>query len=156
MGEIAEGASIDLDVPPLGVGVLVARGGRYLLGLRRGTRGAGTWLTPGGEVRRSEGVLDCAVRELKEETGLEGERPRVVAESVSRLDDGRDWRSVFVAVDVRPDREAVVREPEKCATWGWFSPLEVPEPLFPPVVSILRSTALSSVHRVGLLGARST
>lgn len=137
VGEIAVGASIDLDVPRLGVGVVVNRGGRYLLGLRRSERGDGTWSTPGGEVRPAESILDCALRELREETDLDGERPRVIAQSIDLLDDARPWQSIFVAVDVTAGDEPRLREPAKCKAWGWFDPTALPRPLFAPVAGVL-------------------
>lgn len=138
IGEIHCDDAISLRVPRVGVGVLVRRAGRYLLGLRRGTeRGRSTWSIPGGSVARAETVLACAVRELREETGLSAELPRVVSQALNRLEDGCEWQSVFVAVDVPPKMEPELREPEKCAGWGWFEPKSLPEPLFAPVVSIL-------------------
>jgi ADP-ribose pyrophosphatase YjhB (NUDIX family) len=140
IGEIRCDDVISHRVPHVGVGVLVKRAGRYLLGLRRGTeRGRSTWSVPGGSVARAETVLACAVRELTEETGLSGELPRVVSQAFNRLEDGCEWQSVFVAVDVPPKTEPELREPEKCAGWGWFEPKSLPEPLFAPVVSVLRS-----------------
>jgi ADP-ribose pyrophosphatase YjhB (NUDIX family) len=130
--------AISLDVPKIGVGVLVKRAGRYLLGLRQGVvRGCSTWSIPGGSVAQAETVLACAVRELREETGLFGELPRVVSQAFNRLEDGCDWQSVFVAVDVPDETEPQVREPEKCTKWSWFEPKRLPEPLFAPVISVL-------------------
>src|SRR5215469_3310396 len=140
LGEIYEGDPISLNVPKIGVGIVVKREGRYLLGLRRGKRGNGTWSTPGGSVRPAETILACAVRELQEETGLVAERARVVSQAFNQLDDGADWKSVFVAVDVPGDAEPVLRETAKCAEWGWFRPNALPAPLFAPVTSLfLRS-----------------
>jgi len=140
MGEIHCHDTISLRTPHIGVGVLVKRAGRYLLGLRRDTeRGPFTWSTPGGSVAQAESVLACAVRELREKTGLSGESPRVISQACNCLEDEHEWQSVFVAVDVPPKTEAEIREPEKCAEWSWFEPKSLPEPLFAPVVSILRS-----------------
>ena len=139
IGEIHCDDAISFRVPRVGVGVLVKRAGRYLLGLRRGVeRGTSTWSIPGGSVARAETVLACALRELREETGLSGELPRVVSQAFNRLEDGCEWQSVFVAVDVPLKMEPELREPEKCAGCGWFEPKFLPEPLFAPVVSILR------------------
>jgi ADP-ribose pyrophosphatase YjhB (NUDIX family) len=139
VGEIGEGAPIVLGAPRVGVGVVVRRDGRYLLGLRQGGRGSGTWSTPGGEVLASESVLACAVRELREETDLLGLRPRVVGQSSTLLDDGSRWYSVFVCVDVGGDHEPRLLEPAKCKAWGWFEPSLLPEPLFPPVAALMGS-----------------
>jgi 8-oxo-dGTP diphosphatase len=95
------------------------------------------WSTPGGEVKRRESVIFTALRELREETGLNGRLPRVIAQAASRLDDGHHWQSVFVAVDVAADAEPVLVEPEKCDRWEWFDPDSLPEPLFAPVAAIL-------------------
>jgi ADP-ribose pyrophosphatase YjhB (NUDIX family) len=138
VGEIAIGDPVDLMAPMVGVGVVVSRNGRYLLGLRRGGRGHGTWSTPGGSVLPTESVTGCAIRELREETGLIAENPRVVAQAVNRLDDGIRWDSVFVAVDVTTQDEPRLAEPDKCARWGWFEPGLLPKPLFPPVAAVMR------------------
>jgi MOSC domain-containing protein YiiM len=137
VGDIEAGAPIVLTAPRVGVGVLVRRDGRYLLGLRQGRRGPGTWSTPGGEVLASETVLACAVRELREETDLLGADPRVVGQSINLLDDGSRWYSVFVSVNVPGDREPSLLEPAKCKVWGWFDPSLLPEPLFPPVATLM-------------------
>jgi len=138
MGEIWSNDPISFDVPQIGVGVVVRRGGRYLLGLRNGTeRGQSTWSTPGGSVAPAETVLGCAVRELQEETGLRAERARVVFQTCNHLEDGRQWQSVFVAVDVAADAEPDLRESQKCGGWGWFEPRLLPSPLFAPVAMML-------------------
>ena len=54
----------------VGVGILVLQDGLVLLGKRKGSHGAGTWSAPGGSLEFGEEILDCAARELKEETGL--------------------------------------------------------------------------------------
>ena len=53
------------------VSVLVADGDRVLLGRRGGDPGKGTWSLPSGYVDWEEDFLATAVREAREETGLE-------------------------------------------------------------------------------------
>src|SRR4029453_15234156 len=58
--------------PKLAVAVLIARDGRILLGKRGpGAREPGKWSFPAGFVERGERVEQAAVREAREETGLD-------------------------------------------------------------------------------------
>ncbi len=58
--------------PELAVGAVVVHHDRLLL-IRRGQGVAvGRWSIPGGRVERDELVAEATVRELREETGLEG------------------------------------------------------------------------------------
>lgn len=52
--------------------------GKILLVLRKVDPGAGLWCLPGGFIEVGETVQQAALRELKEETGLEAELVRVV------------------------------------------------------------------------------
>ncbi|HEY8258519.1 MAG TPA: NUDIX hydrolase [Gemmatimonadales bacterium] len=125
------------DAPPrVGVGVLVIREGRVLLGERRGSHGAGTWAPPGGHLEYGESPGDCARRELGEETGLEA---RVIGPGPYTSDlfepEGLHYVTLFVlATEVSGEPE--VREPAKCARWEWFRWSALPSPLFPPVQSL--------------------
>lgn len=57
--------------PVVGVGVVVWKGGRVLL-IRRGKSPMrGRWSLPGGRQELGETVREAAVREVREETGLE-------------------------------------------------------------------------------------
>jgi ADP-ribose pyrophosphatase YjhB (NUDIX family) len=55
------------------VSVLVVDGDRVLLGKRGGRPGKGTWSLPSGYIDYEEDFLTAAVRETKEETGLDVE-----------------------------------------------------------------------------------
>jgi len=120
-----------------GVGVLVERDGRLLLGRRLAPHGYGTWSCPGGKLEPGETPVACAVRELYEETGLEARGGRVVAETVDGFRDSRTvFRTHFVSmagVSGHPHR----REPAKVEGWSWHPWESLPEPLFAPVASML-------------------
>lgn len=49
-----------MPAPQVGVGVLILRDGKVLLGRRKGSHGAGCWSAPGGHLEFGEVVEDCA------------------------------------------------------------------------------------------------
>lgn len=108
--------------------------GEVLLGLRRGASGSGTWALPGGHREWQESFADTARREALEELGVRvsvGDNPDVLVYSDGEL----YFHGLFVVSWwTGPVRRA---EPNKCAEWRWFSPLEPPEPLFEPHRALL-------------------
>ena len=68
----------DTERPLVGVGVVVIDHGRMLLVERGKGLLIGAWAVPGGKVRYGERLTDAAVREIREETGLEVELGEVV------------------------------------------------------------------------------
>jgi 8-oxo-dGTP diphosphatase len=135
LGRRAVAAQGDKTPLCLGVGVIVVRDEKVLLGLRRGAHGAGSWSFPGGHVDMGERPEATALRELEEETGLRAGNPRVVGESDDVFPEGLCYRTYFVRVDWMGG-EPAIREPHSCARWGWFSWDDAPEPLFLPVARL--------------------
>jgi ADP-ribose pyrophosphatase len=88
------------DSPQVGVGSLVLENGRILLVKRAYSPGRGLWSIPGGHVELGESVLEAAVRELREETGLEGEPLGVVNVDDAITIDSRGVRYHYVLVTV--------------------------------------------------------
>lgn len=131
--------SPSIERPRVGVGVLVVRAGKVLLGQRLGSHGAGTWALPGGHLEFGESPADCASRELLEETGLpcrsftDGPFTNNVFQT-----EGRHYVTLFlIARGVHGEPQ--VCEPEKCAGWAWFPWDALPQPLFPPLQSLQAS-----------------
>ncbi len=122
----------------VGVGVLVVRDGRVLLGLRRGSHGAGTWAPPGGHLESDETVEQCARREAEEETGL---ALGTVSRGPYAVNDFPEIPARYVTLLVLADGaegEPRVMEPAKCERWAWFAWDALPEPLFAPLASLVR------------------
>lgn len=123
--------------PAVGIGILVWRAGRVLLGRRLGAHGAGQWAAPGGKLEFGEGFEECAARELAEETGLEL-GPTHIAGVCNDVFDELPAHYVTVMLMARATRgEPVNAEPHKCAGWQWFSWDALPQPLFAPLATLV-------------------
>ena len=118
--------------PQVGMGVLVMRRGRVLLGRRRGSHGEGFYAAPGGHVEFGESFEQAARREVLEETGLEIADLRLlsVGNYFFNRDDGeRHYIDVDFVCEAQAG-EAQLMEPGKCDGWEWYDLDHLPQPLF--------------------------
>jgi 8-oxo-dGTP diphosphatase len=123
--------------PLIGVGVVVIKQGRVLLGKRKGSHGAGKWSFPGGHLELGESISMCAQRELKEETGLEAENFQFVEFTNDIFKkENLHYITLFVKTEISFG-EPEIREPDKCIQWQWFKWENLPEALFLPVQNLV-------------------
>lgn len=115
--------------PKVGVGVMILKEGKVLLGKRKGSHGEGEYAFPGGHLEYMESFSNCAKRETKEECGI----------------DIKDIKFQFLANIVKyapkhyihigliaewESGQPEVLEPEKCEGWLWYNINNLPEPIF--------------------------
>jgi len=124
--------------PLIGIGVIIIRDDKILLGKRCNAHGAGSWCCPGGHLEFGESFETCARREVREETGLEIEniRPGTFTNDLFSQE-GKHYVTLFMLADC-PRGEPRVREPDKCETWDWFATDALPQPLFLPLENLLK------------------
>ncbi len=126
----------DRSYPKIGVGVIVKRGDKILMGLRKGAHGEGTWSFPGGHLEFNETFDCCTRREVKEETGLEVRETKfVTATNDIMTDDRKHYVTIFMEAIVNGG-EPEVCEPDKCERWQWFHPDQMPENIFVPIINL--------------------
>jgi ADP-ribose pyrophosphatase YjhB (NUDIX family) len=118
--------------PKLAVAVVVERAGRILLGRRGpGTREPGKWSFPAGFVERGEPVEAAAIREVREEVGLDvtlGPLLGLVSAPGEVV-----VLAVYAAVDARGEPVAG----DDLTEVGWFAPDALPELAFPHDARVL-------------------
>jgi 8-oxo-dGTP diphosphatase len=106
--------------PQVGVGVLVMRDNKVLLGKRRGAHGAGFYAPPGAHIELSESIAQTAHCEVTEECGLEIEDIRLVSVGTYRWSGNRHYVDVDVVCQA-PRGEPLNLEPERCEGWEWYA-----------------------------------
>ncbi|MCG9562481.1 NUDIX hydrolase [Vibrio chagasii] len=122
----------------VGVAAVIFREGRILLGERIGSHGANTWATPGGHLELGESIEECAQRETLEETGLEvGAFKKLGFTNDIFEKECKHYVTLYV-VATSSSGEPQVMEPHQCKQWRWFDLDELPEPLFLPLVNLLK------------------
>ncbi|MGL1935034.1 MAG: NUDIX hydrolase [Fibrobacterales bacterium] len=121
----------------VGVGVLIVRNNQVLLGKRKGSHGEGTWALPGGHLEFGETVVECAAREVLEETGLIIENVGHAGFTTDVFPDVEHQYVTLFALAHNPTGEPETREPNKCTGWHWFSWNNLPRPLFAPLESLI-------------------
>ena len=96
----------------------------------------GTWSFTGGHLEYGETPEDCAIRETREETGLEIRNlVRAPYTNDVHAAEGKHYITLFTRTDYQSG-EARVLELEKFERWEWFAWDELPAPLFPAIVSL--------------------
>jgi 8-oxo-dGTP diphosphatase len=124
--------------PQIGVGVIMRKGTKVLLGMRKGSHGGGEWSFPGGHLEFGEQIEACAKREVHEETGaiISIVRQGPFTNDIFHEEGGHYVTLFVIANYVSGDIEA--REPEKCERWEWFTWNDLPRPLFLPIQNLLK------------------
>ena len=124
--------------PKVGVGVIVIKENKVLLGKRKNSHGEGSWCFPGGHLEFNESLENCAKREVLEETGIEIKNIRfeTITNDIFK-DEEKHYITIFMLSEY-DSGEVKVMEPEKCEKWNWFEWNNLPEPLFLPIQNLLK------------------
>ena len=113
-----------------GVEIIIKRGNKIALGKRKNAAGEGQYGLPGGHVEFGERLIDTAIRELEEETGLKVQPEQLSLVAV--VDDPREENHylhiAFLLENFEGEPEC--REPHKCEGWEWFDLDALPETFF--------------------------
>lgn len=129
----------------VGVGALIRDGDRYLIVKRAAEPDASLWSIPGGLVEVGERAADAAVREAKEETGLDIEIVDLlgVVDKIVR-DEASSVKYHFVIVDyLGTPREGSMKAASDALEARWVRAEELPSyELTPTLVELLKKVGI--------------
>lgn len=128
-----------------GLGVILIRNGKILLGKRHpdpdkagsAFRSAGEWSLPGGKLEWGETFEECAIREVKEETGITILDPKIIS-----VHNFKNKHAHFMTVGVVAKKwkgEAKVMEPDEMTDWQWFPLKKLPYPRYFPSFGVINN-----------------
>lgn len=141
--------------PVVDVHLVITKNGKVLLGRRQNTGYAdGEWqIMPSGHLEEGESVIDAAIREAKEEVGLDLAPTAIeTAHVMHHRNPGGTARIGMFFVTRGEVGEPVNKEPHKCAELAWFPPDDLPENTVPYAAAGIR--AVTAGHPFSLNGWR--
>jgi 8-oxo-dGTP diphosphatase len=113
----------------VGIGIMIFKEGKVLLGKRKTSHGAGEYAFPGGHLEYMESFEACALREIAEECGIEVTNLRFQYLANVKHYAPKHYVHIGLLADWKSG-EPKVLEPEKCESWDWYDIDNLPSPLF--------------------------
>ena len=123
--------------PKVGIGVVIKKDGKVLLGKRKGSLGKDTWSFTGGHLEFGESFEECASRETLEETDIKIKNIKLLT-TTNDIFESKHYITIFLTAD-HDSGEVKTMEPEKFVEWKWFETDKLPKPLFPSIENLLKS-----------------
>lgn len=113
--------------PPVGLGVIVEKDGKILIGKRLSSHGSGTYMLPGGHLEFGETFEECAAREVMEES-------RIIIKNITfacvHNDIAYDKHYVTIGMHAEWESGDPKEEVGVSEEWQWMDPRNLPEPMF--------------------------
>jgi len=119
-----------------GVGILIIRDGKILLGHRCEGWANDTWTMPGGKLDKNESPEEGAKREVKEEIGLEINDLELTSVNEDMIKDKMFKTFIFKPNVIEGKMQA--KELKEIDKWKWFELNKLPRPMYPPSQKAIR------------------
>lgn len=120
--------------PIVGIGVLIIKDGKVLLGKRNKRPGENTYSLPGGKLEFGESFEECARREVREETGLEIRGLKFICVNNDFFEDNHFVTLGFIAEEFNGEPKNLE---EEINSWEWFDLKSLPKNIFLPSKKII-------------------
>ncbi len=118
------------DIIKVGIGVMILKGEKVLMTRRKGSHGSGDYSFPGGHLEYMESFEECAIRETKEECGLEIQNIRFQYVTNVKKYKPKHYVHIGLIADWA-NGEPKTLEPEKAEDWIWYDLNNLPSgPMF--------------------------
>ncbi len=115
--------------PKVGMGIMIMRDGKVLMGKRKTSHGVGEYAFPGGHLEYMESFEDCARREVMEEAGIKIKHIRFLHVGNILHYAPKHYVNVVLFAEWESG-EAQVLEPDKLEEWQWYDMDNLPSPVF--------------------------
>jgi 8-oxo-dGTP diphosphatase len=136
-----------MERPGVGMGVFIFKDKKFLMILRHGAHGKGSWSVPGGWMEYGESFEETAIREVAEEVGLKIQNIRFGAlTNTVFADENIHSVTVWVLSDYKSGHEQIL-EPEKINKLAWADFDSLPQPLFKPWDELLSSEFIANIKK---------
>lgn len=126
------------NVVKVGIGLLIIKDGRVLLGKRKNAHGADEYAGPGGHLEYGETAEQTALRELAEECGIKIKNLRLLCTSDLLTYFPKHYLDIGFAAEWESG-EPEVLEPHKLESWNWYDMDDLPDGLFGCVSAYVES-----------------
>ncbi len=113
----------------VGVGILVFKDNKLLLGKRKSPLGKGEYAGLGGHLEFGEAIEECAKREAMEEAGIEIKNIKFLCLSSLKKYQGKHYIDIGLKAEWAKGTPQTM-EPEKCEGFDWYDLNNLPSPLF--------------------------
>lgn len=124
--------------PKVGIGVLVFKDDKVLMGKRKSSHGTGEYAGTGGHLEHVESFEQCAKRETLEEAGIQIENVRFLC--LVNVKDYAPKHDVDIGlIAAWKAGQPKVMEPEKLENWNWYTIDNLPSPLFGMIPKYIES-----------------
>lgn len=117
------------NIPMTGIGILIFKDGKVLMGKRTGAHAAGVFAGPGGHLEHLESFAFCAKRETLEEAGIEIENIRFLCLTNFTAYAPKQYVDIGLVADWKSGEPRVL-EPDQCESWHWYDMNDLPSLLF--------------------------
>ncbi|MEX1059196.1 MAG: NUDIX domain-containing protein [Candidatus Saccharimonadales bacterium] len=136
-----------MERPGVGVGVFIFKDKKFLMILRRGAHGKGTWSVPGGWMEFGESFKDTAKREVIEEVGLKIKNIRFGAVTNNVFPKEKIHSiTIWLLTDYAGGEEQIL-EPNRIKELAWADFDSLPQPLFAPWDDLRASKFITNIKK---------